>query len=153
MPCASNRFRRRRAVCEVRRRLGCNASVSDSYLVQQEQPATGEVVAPLHHGRHVLPVWCQFANFEPDQHVDFGVDVSCRGGGQSAEFGGTYGLGYGDGGRLHPSRRLPHRSFQFGVLVQGVLLVVSEDLEHYRLRLDVVQERFRDANRDLLMES
>jgi hypothetical protein len=109
-------------------------------LVQQEQPSAGQVVAVLHHHGDVLAAGGQLANLEPDQDVDFGVDVSGTRGGKGAEFARPDRLGYGNGGWEHAARWLSDAAFQFGVFVERVLLVVAEDFEYDRLGLDVVDE-------------
>lgn len=103
----------------------------------------------LDDSRNILPVRCQLANLEPDKDVDFGVDVGRAGRRKSPEFTGTDRLGDGYGRRQHAPRRLPDRALQLGVLVQRMLLIVTEHLEHYRLGLDVFDERFRARHRYL----
>lgn len=111
-------------------------------LMQQKQSPARQVIAVLNDGRHVLPVRRQLADLKPHEHVYFGVDVGRAGRGEGAEFARAHGLRYGDGGGQHAARRLPNRALQFGVFVEGVLLVVAEDLEDNRVGFYVVDEGF-----------
>lgn len=71
-----------------------------------------------------------------------GVDVGCTRRRQRTKLARAHRLRDGNGGRQHAPGRLPDGALEFGIFVEGMLLVVTEYFEDDGVGFYIVHERF-----------
>lgn len=89
---------------------------------------------------NVFTVRSEFANFKPNQNIMFGQNRGRWRRRKWSELGTAYGLTNRDAWWQHTPWRWSCLELKFCVFVQRMMLVVAENLEHYWLGLQVLNE-------------